>query len=700
MSNATSTVLVPPTTTISSTITSLASTFDVTWSSNINNKTLLSEAQSCWTAYTEWFSEWQSWSSSIQAANVSIKTGTSFRLLSYTVYTSSTSYPTDASTYRLCDGSARADVSPMTVHSSSVTTESLPALTTISPSSPAQSCVPNVDECAIYQFGSNIGNSSYDSWVRSRLWGACGEPHDELSPCVIQGGPARLVYFPVTSPPDLCASNNPSQILTTGPELNNQLITTLGHTFDPKSAYISFETLYAAVRSAQSAGGAAVQIGPTFSNTILPLCSDEVSTNCYGRIGGTATSTAGFADLNSPVPASAYKCQNQCIPYTTSSFQYTDGLSSGLPGYSTSYFTPNPCETIYDNFNPLLAVPTKLQELVPEWKTCSLYNDWIANVIFDPPIALHTVNSANGPSIPYGGGENTVSAPAPSPIRLHTVTSGYGPTLPYGAGGHGPSPMPGSGLGPPASVTALPDSVGAEWTSMPAGPSYRPEAPPQEASRTVWVAGSITVTPVSGSPNQVNVGGTTLTAGGPAWTSGGQTVSYGQDGLHLVNGHGSSQSFSTVAVGAVAPVPTPSFEMPATEILTIGDQVHTAEPVTTDGSTYWRLGTQALSIGGPAITLSNGEVLSMDSSSLVIEAPASSTSHNVGGMIASMLGMTTSQAEPTSSSPSSQTQRSTSSPSSASIAPSTQSTNGSARVASTAWLLTIALSVAIILLAI
>jgi hypothetical protein len=259
--------------------------------------------------------------------------------------------------------------------------------------------MPNDDDCAFYFFRSNLGHYNTTSNITQWLDVQCGLPVDFPKPCIIQGGPAQLLYFPVSeSNREICPTTSAAllQQLPQNAAANNAPpITTLGRTFSAGSAYISFETLYAGFRSHDVPGGEAVQIGPTFSNAVFEFRSDEISTNCFATIDPVATTTAGyglgtqlnFADLNLPVAASAYKCQNQCrscTPFVRST------VCSAI----------NVCTTIWDNFNPLLAVPTRLREIVPEWSTCSFWDDRIANIIFDPPIALQVADAPAQATLP------------------------------------------------------------------------------------------------------------------------------------------------------------------------------------------------------------------------------------------------------------------------------------------------------------
>lgn len=279
---------------------------------------------------------------------------------------------------------------------------------------------------------------------------------------------------------DTCHKSGSGSTITSAQK--NEPITSAGTTYQPGSVYISFETLYAAYRKYDNAlgGGQAVQIGPTFSNTVIAFKSDEISTNCYTSTFSDSSKSSGaygpgtqlnYADLNSPVPASAYQCQNQCNP--TSTF-YSNGE------YHSTKIVPNPCETIFDNFNPLLAVPTRLREMVPEWSTCQFWNNQQPNVIFDPPTALQAANAPAQPTLP---GQHSSPAASPSPTAAPPASVTLPPAASSSTAASSQAPSPGA---PSSSAPALSDNLPSDGgqgqpTSTPAAPANPPsqQAPSQ-----------------------------------------------------------------------------------------------------------------------------------------------------------------------------------------------------------------------------
>ncbi|KAF2167171.1 hypothetical protein M409DRAFT_54362 [Zasmidium cellare ATCC 36951] len=512
---------------------------NIAWSGDFNPD-YVTHAQSCWDVYTSWYASW--YASSISGKTTIIN---STSLATFT--TSSTIYPAgNISTYKLCDGTPRAHYSPSTTVFVTTLTEVFSNIVkTTSPVIPEPQCRPNQDDCAVLYYGTNLTDYSDRDFARVRLYGACGDPLDSTFPCLIQGGPVQLLYFPVTTTGGgLCGPDGTIVTPTSAPKP----ITTLGTTLFPDSVYISFETLYAAYRPFTGPGGAAAQIGPTFSNTIMAFKSQEISTNCYATWWNqTQTSIPGygpgtqlnFADLNSPVSASAYECQNQCLDY---SVPYTGGE------YVTQYLQPNWCETILDNFNPLIAVPTRLRDMVPEWKKCKFWSPRQANVIFDPPQALTEASLEAKPTAPPG-----YSNPSPSPTPTPPVA------LPTGTAEQENVPSsPESANQPPAS-TGLQSQEGVTLPNQ--SPASSPSDPPTDPSPsqqhdspagTTIIAGSRTITASfpSDATNVALVEGTTLSPGGSAISIDGQMVSMGSQGLVAVDAVSSKADSTTSSLSS------------------------------------------------------------------------------------------------------------------------------------------------------
>lgn len=403
---------------------------------------------------------------------------------------------------------------------------------------PEQACTLEQADCAVLYFGTNLQSLSSDifanEWAMNRLLGACGYPLDAEVPCLVQGGPVEVMYFPVsTTGGDLVGCVEGTTIT---PAEEPAPVTTLGMTFHPDKVYVSFETLYAAYRSLNGPGGAAVQIGKGYSNEIFEFRSDEISTNCFatsfsiegGHNPGYGPGTQlNYADLNYPPPATAYQCQNQCT--STSSEVSPDGMNVTI--YT---LLPNPCETIWDNFNPLIAVPTRLKSMHPEWASCRFWNYRQANIVFDPPIALTQAAAVAKPTLPVGyltTGDaampaNTGERPA---SRTYAAGADHLPSAtPTTAPGIGEGGAEGSSNGnskaAAASLLAFTPVASQDGTN--AGTT-------STSVKQVLAAGDVTVTAivVSGATDAVEVQGSTVSANGPAVTVGGGVLSMGTDGL-------------------------------------------------------------------------------------------------------------------------------------------------------------------------
>lgn len=134
-------------------------------------------------------------------------------------------------------------------------------------------------------------------------------------------------------------------------------------------------------------------VGPNFSNLILTLNSEDVSSQC---IGNGINTRLKYVDLNWPVPASAYKCQDQC-------------------GYShVGDTTPTECSIVWSDVNSLLGIPSMVTDLDSAFKTCTLDSGYLANFWFDPPIALQRQQNAAEPTLPAAS-KSTPAAPSSLP---------------------------------------------------------------------------------------------------------------------------------------------------------------------------------------------------------------------------------------------------------------------------------------------
>ena len=335
----------------------------------------------CYCSLSSWFSSYDPYSSSYLPQIGTNNTG----LIHYSTLTtevgfnSSTITPTDLAPYTLCDGWARVNASRVSETITYTTTyqEEYYDLAVGHPFAPAPTCTIPSAGCVWLYYNASLPGGLANDFFDQALGILCGYPAHVGQPCLVRGGPIKLLYFPEPSDPDdICDTTNSTNLPKENSNLmltshaNQSLLTaqTLGTTFTSGTAYISISTLYA------YHDGFDDRVGPTFSNYILPLASTQVHTICYNfdgpkdAPGAQLGSPLDFRDLNYPVPGSAYSCASGC----------------GIPAYTTN---SSPC-TIFDDYRPILALPTMLTQLAPEWASCSLWDEVLNNFWYDPPTTL------------------------------------------------------------------------------------------------------------------------------------------------------------------------------------------------------------------------------------------------------------------------------------------------------------------------
>ncbi|KAF1813930.1 hypothetical protein P152DRAFT_513273 [Eremomyces bilateralis CBS 781.70] len=225
----------------------------------------------------------------------------------------------------------------------------------------------------------------------------------ECGKCTIGGGSVQLIYFPVptTIARDMCAPNpiDDPAVITPAPDIpvatesfvdgtdgtapvvdatrtggsagGQSGVVMNGTTFFVNSAYISFQYLLAG----QYCDGSSSQIGGIYSSHLLAIPSASVSSMRFPNYG--TAYRFNFADMNSPVPWSAYNGLTQCFIQQ--------------------------CQTLYyDDHKPVLAVPSAVRQLDPNWADCALDFDGL----YDPPLALATATVLDGGRGGEGDGGN------------------------------------------------------------------------------------------------------------------------------------------------------------------------------------------------------------------------------------------------------------------------------------------------------
>ncbi|KAK1070523.1 hypothetical protein LTR33_010630 [Friedmanniomyces endolithicus] len=248
--------------------------------------------------------------------------------------------------------------------------------------------------------------------------------------CAVNTASLQLLYWPVaTIGGDLCHGNGST--VTATPTIPGQPNTVLymNTTLTSPTVYMQFKNVFAI--------GTDYVAKSSFQNTLLPLAPTAVSSRC-GLVGGGfgPLQSMDYADLNQPVPASAYRCQPKCFT--------NDQLPENWQTPYTKYATENRCSTIWNDYNPALSVPTEFATVFPSagfinsdlpGLACTFILDPDGgNIFFDPPSALTQAQTAAGPSIPAGGAGQTTTdhqthhtLPV---VALSSTTLAQGPSVP------------------------------------------------------------------------------------------------------------------------------------------------------------------------------------------------------------------------------------------------------------------------------
>jgi hypothetical protein len=384
------------------------------------------EVEKCWSDIVTWrkssISWWNKYIASTKFSNTVLSTETTIWAVTETAI-ETTIYPTSVSAYTLCDGSPRVDIRPQT---STITSNVSLSRTTVVPKEFAfpqtQPCVPDSHTCRRWYYESNINVTNEDELLQQ-----CGRPTGLYEPCLVTGGPVQLIYWPEGNGESNICPNNASMVLSHASNARKipattlpDTVTALGHTFASGSVYLSFHTLYA------SYDGFWDRVGPTFKDTIIPVPSSALSTHCGGFTNAHGPGTAlNYADLNWPVAASAYNCQARCDNWR---FVSHDNQSASAPE----------CQTIWNDVNPNIVVPTLIRDLVPEWAHCEMSGFRIPNFWHDPPVALTAKASIAVPTLPTTAHAEPTQEPAspsptigsPAPIETGVADDGTAGSMP------------------------------------------------------------------------------------------------------------------------------------------------------------------------------------------------------------------------------------------------------------------------------
>ncbi|KAK0973813.1 hypothetical protein LTS01_014448 [Friedmanniomyces endolithicus] len=394
---------------------------------------------------TECAAEWQYYSSI-----VGVPYGRNIERLSTAIPYNGTSYVTDfsASTTTLCDGHARIIGNLTPIAYSPTLTE---LYNTYYWTAQPPTCSIGQSDCSSAQ---RSFASAYSYWASYNV--TASEPsapkctvtgaaatQSYCGPCQIQGGVVQLLYFPVTTKysRNMCATTpGPStacpfgstdsgvtvtngigqamapcpyyQFNATSTQDSGPYVVTNGNTFYENKAYLSYADVYAT--------NGCGTVGKAYSGGVIPVASSNIySMSGYHYELFNYAWQMNFADLNDPIPFSAYDCMYNCAESGNVASELVDNLLNGQP--VEDGLCADPKYIMWDpEYAPQLAVPPELKALDPEWAGCLLGLDGL----WDPPVALQPASSAATPTAPSTPTPYTTSAsPAQTPVSPAATTT-------------------------------------------------------------------------------------------------------------------------------------------------------------------------------------------------------------------------------------------------------------------------------------
>lgn len=231
--------------------------------------------------------------------------------------------------------------------------------------------------------------------------------------CRITGDAVKLLYWPPETAP----------VQELWPGSSSEVVAYVdGTTLTSPTMYVSYQTLFA-MDSCRST------IGRTFSNTIIPIASNHLSSMVYQQMlypDGSFTTTVPNIDFH-------YSDRNLIFTYKTVPFNVTE-LQEPVPStiydklpwcakwtWSASLYNqvPRECPT-NTPYAPLIAIPPEAKDLEPEWAKCHLWSGGL----FDPPSALQGATIVVPVTRPSDGHTTTTPAsPSSSIAMLPTQTA-------------------------------------------------------------------------------------------------------------------------------------------------------------------------------------------------------------------------------------------------------------------------------------
>ncbi|KAF2493548.1 hypothetical protein BU16DRAFT_591981 [Lophium mytilinum] len=394
--------------------------------------------------------------------------------------------------------------------------------------------------------------------------------------CTIDGGDVRLFYFPPQTnvSRDMCATapvgrgipgNQPFNTtwtpITTGP----YTVLPGNTTWYSGNVYVSLQTIGAYCRWSSQY----LPVGQTGKEgkilTMAPSDVFSLRATPYSQSGGQSGIDFGgtqwpfnYADLQDPVPWSAWD------------------------GFYTCVFSR--CSEISGSYNPILAVPAAVRSLDPRWASCDLALEglydppWAVTPVgnFFPSTTAKDPGSPSatpspGPPQSFNIPTNTPPKPPSSlsgivlPSSIEPGNSGN-PSDPGDPGT--PSNTPNPGIPKPQSSAAA--GIPPVTTSDPSDPGKN-NNPPPSVPTTLTTIGGQPIVPNPNTPGILTIGGTTtLAPGDPSTVISGTTLSL-PDPTHLIIGSTTltlpSPTSPPLTIGALPLLTNP--QNPG--IITIGD---------------------------------------------------------------------------------------------------------------------------------
>ncbi|KAK5682532.1 hypothetical protein LTS10_005660 [Elasticomyces elasticus] len=496
---------------------------------------------------------------------------------------------------------------------------------------PPPSCRLNCAACSMlidaadYTYSSQYANSITDGeYISPVFCPYAPSPYDTdedgSNDCQVDVYSAQLFYWPVTTVSgDLCNKTGNTITPTRTGDGPNTSVLNNSITLTSPSVYVSFHNLSYLTNSFNSTQS-------YVTNTLMAFPPDEIlSMRGYHGNGGNFSLNIGDLPPNQ-VPASAYFGQAACFP---------DPEAACLPIGATAY-------------QPALAFPSVFYQLSgfnPAWtgKSCQL--GYAGGGIWDPPVALQAAETAEGPS-------------APNPVAYTTTSSAFTSTT------AAPSITPVSG---PAQTTSSAASTESSYTALPESES---STDPGDSTSSTEPIQSSTLT-LSADPTQ----STTGSSDGPSPAENSSSVNNTPE-----PGHSTSSASTLVTLADPTQSTVESSDRPSSaDSASSAENTPESEYSSSSALTLTPLADPTQSAIASADSSSSTDTSTSEgntpesgyvSSSASARSSSSSSSQDIGGIIAGAIGLSktssSAEVEATQQQTASTYQSATSSPSDAS----------------------------------